>query len=183
MFPRRWSRRSPPTTRTSRWQGVWSHSPRRASGASATISGSPAVIAADGTASVTAASNFIAGSYTVSATASDSWRGLVHPYELSAGVDRGLPRQPGPGLGCRGAVQRHGHLRRGLDCGHDQSRDLGVGDAVGGHDQRHRSGLGLGPGDKRDHRITGGRYEPGRDLDRDCPQVRRQHHRRRLWFL
>ena len=40
-----------------------------ASGASATIQGSPAVINGDGTASVTAASNFIGGSYTVSATA------------------------------------------------------------------------------------------------------------------
>jgi hypothetical protein len=39
------------------------------SGPSATISGSPAVIASDGTASVTAASNFIGGNYTVSATA------------------------------------------------------------------------------------------------------------------
>ena len=39
------------------------------SGATATISGSPAVIAADGTASVTAAPNLIGGSYTVSATA------------------------------------------------------------------------------------------------------------------
>ncbi len=40
-----------------------------ASGASATISENPAVIAGDGTASATATSNFIGGSYTVSATA------------------------------------------------------------------------------------------------------------------
>jgi len=40
-----------------------------ASGASATLSGNPAVLSASGTASVTAASNFIGGSYTVSATA------------------------------------------------------------------------------------------------------------------
>jgi hypothetical protein len=39
------------------------------SGASATISGSPAVISPNGSASVTAASNFVGGSYTVSATA------------------------------------------------------------------------------------------------------------------
>ncbi len=39
-----------------------------ASGASATIQGSPVVISGDGTASATAASNFIGGSYTVSAT-------------------------------------------------------------------------------------------------------------------
>ena len=40
-----------------------------ASGASARIPGSPAVISADGEASVTAASNFVGGSYTVAATA------------------------------------------------------------------------------------------------------------------
>ena len=40
-----------------------------ATGASARIPGSPAVISADGEASVTAASNFVGGSYTVAATA------------------------------------------------------------------------------------------------------------------
>jgi hypothetical protein len=50
-----------------------------ASGASATISGSPAIISATGTASVTATANGFAGSYTVSATA----RGITTPAGLS----------------------------------------------------------------------------------------------------
>ena len=41
-----------------------------ASGASAELTGNPATISAGGTASVTATSNGVAGSYTVSATAS-----------------------------------------------------------------------------------------------------------------
>ena len=64
-----------------------------------------------------------------------------------------------------------GTYRRRLDCGHHPVRDLGVGDAVGGHDQRHRCGLGPGPGDQRDHRVTGGRHQPRRHLDRDCPHL------------
>ncbi len=42
--------------------------------------------------------------------------GLVQPDERRAGVDRGLPRQPRAGRGRDGAVHRHGHLRRRLDC-------------------------------------------------------------------
>ena len=49
------------------------------SGASATLSGSPATISATGTASVTAAANSIIGSYTVSATAS----GITTPASFS----------------------------------------------------------------------------------------------------
>ena len=49
------------------------------SGASATLSGSPATISATGTASVTAAANSIVGSYTVSATAS----GITTPASFS----------------------------------------------------------------------------------------------------
>jgi hypothetical protein len=49
------------------------------SGASATISGSPATISAAGTASVTATANGFAGSYTVSATA----RGIATPASVS----------------------------------------------------------------------------------------------------
>ena len=49
------------------------------SGASATLSGSPATISAPGTASVTAAANSIVGSYTVSATAS----GITTPASFS----------------------------------------------------------------------------------------------------
>ena len=45
-------------------------------------------------------------------------RGLVPPDERRAGVDRGLPRQPRAARGRAGAVHRHGHLRRRLDCGH-----------------------------------------------------------------
>ena len=36
-----------------------------------------------------------------------------------------------------------------------------------------------GRGAKRDHRVTGGRHEPRRHVERDRPQSRRQHHRRR----
>jgi parallel beta-helix repeat protein len=50
-----------------------------ASGASATISGSPAIISATGRASVTATANGFAGSYTISATA----RGITTPASLS----------------------------------------------------------------------------------------------------
>ena len=49
------------------------------SGASATLSGSPAIISATGTASVTATANSIVGSYTVSATAS----GITTPASFS----------------------------------------------------------------------------------------------------
>jgi parallel beta-helix repeat protein len=66
-----------------------------ASGASATIQGSPAVISGDGTASVTAASNFIGGSYTVSTT-SDGLAGaasfsLTNYAALSIEVSPGNP--------------------------------------------------------------------------------------------
>ncbi len=65
------------------------------SGASATISGSPAVIASDGTASVTAASNFIGGIYTVSATAAGASNmasfGLTNDAVVSIAVSPGNP--------------------------------------------------------------------------------------------
>ena len=79
--PRRWLRRSPPRSRPSRWQGVWSHSPRHLAGASAIISGSPALISASGTASVTAANNGFAGGYIVSATASGA--PVAAPFSLT----------------------------------------------------------------------------------------------------
>ena len=41
----------------------------------------------------------------------------------------------------------------------------------------------LARGNQRDHRLTGGRHQPRRHLDRDGPQLRGQHHRRRLRFL
>ena len=69
-----------------------------ASGASAVVTGSPAIVSASGTASVTAASNAVAGSYTVSATASGaavaaSFR-LTNVALVSIAVSPGNPELP-----------------------------------------------------------------------------------------
>ena len=42
---------------------------------------------------------------------------------------------------------------------------------------------GVAAGTSRDHRVIDGRHEPGRHLERDRPELRGQHDRRRIRFL
>ena len=116
------------------------------SGASADLTGNPATISASGTASVTATSNGVAGSYTVVALANGASGvasfSLTNVALVSIAVS---PGDPELAEGVAGQFTATGTYSRRLDGGHHRLRDLGVGDADGGHDQRHRPGHGPGP--------------------------------------
>ncbi len=117
-----------------------------AGGASAQLTGNPATSSASGTAGVTATRNGVAGSYIVSAKTRGAPGAASFLLTNLALVSIAVtPGNPELAEGVAGQFTATGIYADGSTGGHHSLRDLGVGDAVGGHDQRHRCGLGPEP--------------------------------------
>ena len=154
------------------------HAARRVK-ATAALTDNPATVSASGTAGVTATRNGVAGSFIVSAKT----RGapgkasflLTNVALVSIAVTPGNPELAEDVTGQFTATGTYADGSTG-----DITPDVTWASATQSVAKINSTGLAtaLVPGTERDHRVTGRRHQPRRHLDRDCPQLGGQHHRR-----